>query len=827
LKPLRCSAPTNANKLKLLLALLCGVCAFGKTPKISYIQVAPGDFALHGRLASQRIVVTGNLPDGSALDVTPLAQFKSADSKVAAVSKTGVVTPVKDGETFIQISAAGKKQRLHVTVSGAEETAAAFVNQVAPLLGTLGCNSTQCHGGQRGKGGLKLSLFGGDPDADFDALTRASGGRRINRAEPRQSLLFLKATGGMEHAGGKKAAPGTPEYQILLNWLEGGAPWAADKEPRIASLQIYPDQRLVPKAAKQRLLVTAVFTDGSQRDVTAEAALHSSDPKVASVAAGAVTAEGVGDAAVVATWLRKAAVFRVTVPQTAPVPFPTLEANNEIDKLVYAKLKTMGIPPSGLSTDAEFLRRAYLDTIGLLPTAAEARAFLADRDPQKRARLIDRLLERDEFNDFWALKWGDILRIKSEFPVRLWPKAVAVYYQWLHESLARNKPYDEFARELLTATGSNFRVGPSNFVRAVPTKDARTLGETAALVFMGARMGCARCHSHPQESWTLDDDLALGAFFAKVNFKATLEWKEEIVYSDFKQNLRDPRTRKVVAPRLPDGKTVEAGPEEDPRGRFAQWLTSPDNPWFTANITNRIWFWLMGKGIVNDPDDLRSTNPPTNPELLAYLGQELAAHQYDLKHIYRLILNSRTYQLSSEPNQWNAADTTHFSHYAVKRLTAEQMLDAVSQFTETSEKFRSIIPEPFSNWPADYKATQISDGNTECPFLDQFGRATRDTPYEAERDNDLTMRQVLYFLNSEQFEGKIANSPRIKRLLQPGKSDAEIVDEIYLTALSRFPNAAERKRVTDYLAAKKSARAQAVQDVAWAVLNGKEFIFNH
>jgi hypothetical protein len=795
-------------------------------PKIAWIQAAPGDFVLSGKWAAQHILVTGKLADGTARDLTPQAQFKSANSRIAAVSKSGLVTPFADGETTIQISAAGKKQKLHVTVRGSRETAASFVNEVRPLLSKLGCNATQCHGAARGKGGLRLSLFGGDSESDFEALTKAAGGRRINRVEPRESLMYLKATGGLAHEGGSPVKPGTPEAEILFSWISRGAPWNSTSNPtQIISLRIYPEERLLQKGESQRILATAVFSDGSEKDVTADAAFHSSAPKVAAIADGTVQATGYGDAAVVATYLRKSAAFRIAVPQNAPQPFPALAANNRIDELVYNKLKTMGIPPSGLSSDEAFLRRVYLDVIGMLPTADEARTFLKDPDPQRRARLIDNLLARDEFNDFWSLKWGDLLRIKSEYPVRVWPKAVAVYYDWVHQSLARNKPYDQFARELLTATGSNFRVGPANFVRAVPSKDARTVGETAALVFMGARVGCARCHGHPLESWTLDDDLALGAFFAKVNYKSSLEWKEEIVYPDYKLNLRQPRTRQVVEPRAPGGEPVKVGPEEDPRGQFADWLTVPGNPWFARNIVNRIWFWLLGRGIINEPDDLRPTNPPTNPELLAFLEQELVSHKYDLRHIYRLILNSRTYQLSSEPNQWNAADTTHFSHYLIKRLGAEQMLDAVSQFTETSEKFRSIIPEPYSNWPANYRATQISDGNTECNFLDLFGRPPRDTPYEEERDSSLSLRQTLYFLNSEQLEGKVSSSPHLKRILT--RTDPEIVDEIYLTSLSRFPTPEERKRLLEYLAAKKTARAQAVQDVAWAVLNAKEFEFNH
>jgi hypothetical protein len=807
-----------------LALLLAVVVAPARDTKPASIQVAPGDFVLDGAWASQRIVVTGRMPDGSLRDVTAQAQFKSSNPKIAAVTKIGFVSPRSDGEASITVTVSNRKQKLHVTVKDSRRKLASFRHSVEPVFETLGCNSAACHGSQRGKGGLKLSLFGGDPEADFDTLTRAAGGRRINRAEPRDSLLFLKATGGLPHPG-KTAKPGTAEYEKLLAWLEAGAPAGAPADPQIVSLTLYPDVRLLPKGDSQRLLAMASFSDGAQRDVTAETTFHSSAVQTATVEGTAVQAADFGDAAIVATYLRKSAVLRIAVPQPGPKRFPALASNNRIDDLVYAKLKTMGIPPSELATDAEFLRRIYLDVTGLLPTPEQAQVFLADSRPKKRAALVDRLLESDQFTDFWALKWGDLLRIKSEFPVRLWPKAVAVYYQWVHQSIAENKPYDRFARELLTATGSNFRVGPANFVRAVPSKDARTTGETAALVFMGARVGCARCHAHPLESWTLDEDLGLGAFFARVNYKATGEWKEEIVYPDAKGVLRNPRTRQAVEPRVPGGAAVKVAAEEDPRGQFAAWLTAPGNPWFARNVVNRVWYWLLGTGLVNEPDDLRPTNPPTNPELLAFLEQELTSRQFDLRHIYRLILNSRTYQLSSEPNQWNALDTTHFSHYQVKRLTAEQMLDAVSQVTETNEKFRSIIPEPFSNWPADYKATQLADGNMECSFLDLFGRPGRDTPYESERDSDLTLRQTLYFLNSEQLEGKVSGSPRLKRLL--AKSDGDLLDELYLTAVSRPPTEDEKRRLQEYLTTKKSTRAQAVQDIAWAVLNAKEFQFNH
>jgi len=593
---------TGLRPLALLLCLTVG--AAGKEPKLKLagVQSVPANFVLAGKWASQRIVVTGKLADGSLHDVTGQTLFKSSNSKVAAVNKAGVVTPVADGEANIQVNAGGKKQKLQVTVKGSRTQSAAFLTEVHPLLGKLGCNTAQCHGAARGKGGLQISLFGGDAAADFDALTKAAGGRRINRTDPRDSLLYLKAAGGLDHAGTRA---GTRESDILLTWLIGGAPWCSRENARITDLKLYPDERQLRKGQTQQLLVTAIFSDGQVRDVTADAAYHTSNPKIANASSeGVVRADGAGDAAVVVTYQRKAAVLRLTIPQPGPSPFPKLAANNRIDELIYRKLQAMGVPPSDLAADEAFLRRVYLDVIGILPTALEVRAFLAKPD---RAALIDSLLARDEYNDFWSLKWGDLLRIKSEYPVRLWPKAVAVYYQWVHDSLAANKPYDQFARELLTATGSNFRVGPANFVRAVPSKDARTLGETTALVFMGERIGCARCHAHPQESWTFDDDLGFGAFFARVNYKATQEWKEEVVYTDFRATLRHPRTRSIVEPRFPGGVApVKVAAGEDPRGQLAAWLTAPDNPYFAKG--NREPHLVLAAGTRHRPRARRSAS---------------------------------------------------------------------------------------------------------------------------------------------------------------------------------------------------------------------------
>lgn len=703
-----------------------------------------------------------------------------------------------------------------------------FTRDVMPRLSRWGCNAAQCHGAAAGKGGLKLSLFAAEPDADYEALVHASRGRRINKAEPSKSLFLLKATGTIPHEGGVRVAPNSPDYNLLVAWVARGAAWGDPSLPKLTALRALPEEKVYQKGESVQLQVTAVFSDGSQQDVTPLALYRSTDEKVASVdAGGKVTVQGFGQAAIIAIYLRQPALARVIVPQPLAGPFPKIEPNNRIDELVFARLQKLGIVPSEVCPDEVFLRRVYLDTIGMLPTPDEARAFLADKDPKKRSRLIDQLLERNEFIDYWTLRWGDLLRIKSEYPVRVWPRGVRTYYNWVRESIARNKPMDQFARELITANGSNFRVGPANFFRAMPTRDPQSFAETTAVLFMGARIGCARCHGHPTENWALDDVLGMAAFFSKVAIKTTLEWKEEVVFHNPWGQVYHPKTRAVVKPKFLGGDTLDLAPEEDPRGKFADWLTSPQNPWFARALANRVWFWLFGRGIVHEPDDLRSTNPPSHPELLDYLAQELVSHKYDLKHLFRLVLNSKTYQLSSKPNGSNRGDLVHFSHYLLRRLGAEQFLEAVCQVTGTTEEFASWIPVPPTILPRGTRATQIFDGDIKHPFLDLFGRPSRDTPYECQRNLESSVRQSLHLLNSDHFEGKIAGSQTIQRLLQANKPDAEIVDELYLSALARFPRADEKAKALEYLTKKKDARAQAVQDLCWALLNTKEFMFNH
>jgi hypothetical protein len=537
------------------------------------------------------------------------------------------------------------------------------------------------------------------------------------------------------------------------------------------------------------------------------------------------------------------------VDSPAPPPpqaYESFKINNHIDELVLAKLKEKQFAPSEICSDEVFLRRAYLDVIGTLPQPWEVRAFLADKAPDKRAKLIDKLLARNEFADYWSLKWADLLRIKAEFPSNLWPNAVQAYHRWVRDSIRKNMPYDQFVRQLLTANGSNFRDPPVNFYRAFQERTPRQIAETVALVFMGLRLNDA--------GFTESQILGMSAFFAKIGYKNTDEWKEEIVFFNPSGKLENPATtygisnnaafsevktpksytvtynsiyKIPVNPAFPTGKTPIIAQDKDPRLVFADWLTAPENPWFARNISNRIWFWIMGCGIVNEPDDMRPLNPAWSPELLSYLEKELVKNKYDLKHIYRLLLTSNTYQLSSRANKWNAADEDGFSHYRIRRIDAEPLIDAICQITGSSEKYTSNIPEPFTFIPGDQRTILLADGSIDSPFLEMFGRPTRNTSFESERNSSPSVIQAQYMLNSSDIQRKIEQSWTIKQILSANKGNPYVIEELYLRILSRFPTEQEKKVSEAYISSSKRKLDEAVCDIAWALMNTKEFILKH
>lgn len=480
-----------------------------------------------------------------------------------------------------------------------------------------------------------------------------------------------------------------------------------------------------------------------------------------------------------------------------------------IDELVFSNLKRLGIQPARLSSDAVFLRRAYLDVIGTLPTEEEARAFLSDQTPEKRSRLIDRLLEREEFADYWAMKWCDILRVKSEFPINLWPNAVQCYHRWIRTCIKENMPYDRFVREMLTANGSNFRVPQVNFYRAVQNRDPQGIAQAVALTFMGVRPD-----AWPKERWA-----GMAGFFSQIGYKSTAEWKEEIVFFD-------PR-KKGMAAVFPDGTSANIPPDHDPRLVFADWLIHPRNPWFTRNIVNRVWAWLVGRGIIHEPDDIRPDNPPSNPELLAYLEKEFIKARYNLKDLYRLILKSQTYQLSCIPQSTNPRAEAHFAYYPLRRLDAEVLIDALCQITGTTEQYSSPIPEPFTFIPENQRSIALADGSITSTFLETFGRSPRDTGLESERANRPTAAQRLYLLNSSHIMRKIERGPKLQPLLQPKGNLDEAATRIYLTVLSRYPTQDELKTVAAYSRSGVAGGRQVLVDLVWALINSVEFQYRH
>ncbi|HUT37093.1 MAG TPA: DUF1553 domain-containing protein [Planctomycetota bacterium] len=489
-----------------------------------------------------------------------------------------------------------------------------------------------------------------------------------------------------------------------------------------------------------------------------------------------------------------------------------------IDEVVFGRLEKLGIPPAEACSDEVFVRRAYLDVIGTLPTPKETRQFLADKSPNKRSALIDQLLEREEFADYWTMKWGDLLRVKAEFPINLWPNAAMAYYRWIRASVKSNLPYDRFARELLTASGSNFRVPQVNFYRATQTKEPEALAKAVALTLLGARA----------EKWDKGRLAGMAVLFSQVGFKGTQEWKEEIVFFDRVKAAKDAASGAAKAAAFPDGTPTPLPPDTDPREVFADWLIRPENPWFARNVVNRIWYWLQGRGIIDEPDDIRPDNPPSNPELLAHLEKELVAAKYDLKHVYRLILNSRTYQLSAIPRSKHADAEANFAFYAIRRLDAEVLIDALCQITGTTEQYSSPIPEPFTFIPAWQRSIALPDGSITSAFLEMFGRPPRDTGLEAERNNMPSPAQRLHLLNSSHIRRKIGESKTLAPLLAAsGMSQRSAVTELYLTFLSRFPTDEELAIVKAYGQSGEAKGPEALVDLAWALINSAEFLYRH
>jgi hypothetical protein len=707
-----------------------------------------------------------------------------------------------------------------------------FRNHVQPILAKAGCSSGACHGAAAGQGGFRLSLRGYDDEGDYLALTRGAFGRRISLVDPARSLMLMKATSAVPHKGGERFKVRSPEWNTIVEWIAEGAPGPKPDDVRIVRIEMTPAKPRVKAGATQQFTVRAHFSDGHSEDVTRHAKFIATNQAVANVDEnGKVTVVGRGESAVTAWYLQKITFATVASPFENDVPpgvFAQAPRRNWIDDLVLDKLRSLNLPPSPRCKDEEFLRRAYLDTIGVLPTAREMRAFLADASSGKRDRIVEELLSRPEFVDYWAYKWSDLLLVtKRKLPL----PAVWSYYRWIRDQVATNTPWDEFARRLLTAQGSTLENGAGNYF--VMTPDPRDLSEKTAVTFLGISTNCARCHNHPMEKWTNNDYFGYANLFARVRFKnGPGADGDKVVFASDDGELVQPLTGRPQLPRPLGGQTLAAGFAGDRREALVDWLTGPENPYFSRAIVNRVWANFFGVGLVEAVDDIRETNPASNEELFSAAAKWLREHRYDLRALMREILQSETYQRSSVPLAGNKEDSRFYSRYYPRRLMAEVLHDAVAQVTQVPTMFRTKNPydqgDKGDQFPAGWRAVQLPDVNTDSYFTRVFGRPLREQTCECERTEEPNVTQALHIANGDTLNAKLRDaSGLVAKLLAARKPVEGWLEDAYLSALGRRPTSAERDAVVQAFAEGKDEPRQVVEDVLWALMSSKEFVFNH
>jgi hypothetical protein len=773
-------------------------------PKVTKLVVEPSPLVVAPGEAG-RVLVTGVTKDGERIDLTSRATLKPAGN--VKVDADGFLA----GEGRVTVSAGGVKTEVAVTPQGAARDLT-FVRDVMPVLNKVGCTSGPCHGAAKGKNGFKLSLRGYDPEFDYRALVYDMSGRRFNRSDPARSLMLAKPTQQVAHGGGLRVELGSRYYQTILNWISAGVPYGDLAQDRPAKLEVLPAEIFQNRPGlEQQLVVRAHYAGGAVRDVTREAAIASNATSIAEIdARGLLKGLRRGEAAVLVRYEGKFVTVPVTILDPSPgFTWTALPQNNYIDELIDAKLKRIKTQPSPVASDAEFLRRASLDLVGLPPTPAEVRAFLAH--PDRRAA-IDRLMARPEFLDHWTLKWADLLQNSRKY---VGDKGMWAFREWIRKSVAANKPYDKMVRELLTSRGSTYENPAANFFRV--TREPKASMEKTTQLFLGVRMVCAQCHDHPFEQWTQNNYYELAAFFAAVGVKPGLESDEEVVFEKREEAVvKHPKDGRVVQPRflIASLEAPRIPASGDARPSLVEWLTSPQNPFFARAIANRVWSYFFGRGIIDPADDIRASNPPSNERLLAALAKDLTDHGYDLQHLIRTIANSRTYQAAI-----GTGDEVNFSHQTPRRLSAEQLLDAVAVATGSRPNFPEV--------PPDFRAEELPGPHVGMGgFLDLFGRPQRESSCECERRSDLSLPQTLNLINGPALAEAIADPKgRVAELILTGVPDRKLIEEMYLAAFSRLPEAKEIDQALTYLQ-KGPSRTSRAQDLLWALLNSNAFLFN-
>ncbi|MCA9049206.1 MAG: DUF1553 domain-containing protein [Planctomycetaceae bacterium] len=807
---LPCALVTSAAHADISLSI-------GPVPQADAVRIRSRD-------TRQQLLVTATSAGGD-VDVTRQVQFTAQPEGIVRVDSTGLVTPVADGEVTLTASLNDAAAHVKVQVSGfAEPLPLNFTNQVVPVFTKLGCNGGGCHGKASGQNGFKLSLLGFYPEDDFEFLRKESRGRRIFPAAPTESLLLTKAIGVSPHGGGKQMEADSYKYRTIVRWIEQGMPFGDANAPHVVGIRCYPDSRIMAQHAEQQVAVIATYSDGSTEDVTRMALFEPNDTEMAecSVTGLVTTLDLAGEVAIMARYQGQVSTFRATIPlgaDTSKIPEPI----NFVDAAVFGKLKLLGIPPSEVADDATFLRRAFVDITGTLPSDEKTRQFLADTNADKRSALVDELLAGPAYADYFANKWNFVLRNKKERGEDM--AGTHLFHQWVWDSIYENKPYNQFVAELITASGDPLVNPAVTWYREVDQVEEQV--EDTAQLFLGIRIQCARCHHHPFEKWSQNDYYGLAAFFSRVGKRGVPDVvgnfrDRQIFHNEGVATASNPRSGAALKPTglgAPEPFAVAA--EDDPRVYLAKWMGDPANPFFAKSLVNRYWKHFFSRGIVEPEDDMRETNPPSNPELLNGLAQHFVDSGFDLKELVRTICQSKTYQLSSLPNEYNASDKQNFSRYYPRRLSAEALYDGFHKVTSTSENF--------SGMPAGTTATQLVDTSSAPYFLKVFGQPQGDTACECERSQDANLAQSLHLLNSKEIQDKIArNDARAAKLAADTERSHEArMTELYQVVFSRNPREDEMQVAVAYIDRHKDNPKVAYEDILWALINTKEFLFNH
>ncbi|VTR99311.1 DUF1549 and DUF1553 domain-containing protein [Tuwongella immobilis] len=805
--------------------------ALPKPSDLAKLEIYPSKLTLKGGDDAGQLIITGTLANGRLVDLTGDVTYEASDAKIVRITTTGRVVPTGDGATQVVAKYGDKSIALPVSVSAVNENLPInFTNQIVPIFTKLSCNGGGCHGKIAGQNGFRLGLLGFDPDLDYATLVKEARGRRLFPAAPDSSLFLLKATAKMPHGGGKKMEPDSDEYKLVRRWIAAGMPYGSPSDPTVTHISVYPEHRVLSRQSRQQFAVYAHYTDGSIEDITRRAQYDSNDTEIATVDTHALvrTLSMSGEAAIMARYQGHVAVFRATVPLGEKTPEWQFPEQTVVDKHTSKQWRELGLVPSERANDETFIRRLYLDLTGTLPTPTQVKQFVADANPAKRDVLVDQLLDSPEYAYYFANKWADILRVKRNGDATRMTGTFG-FHDWIRQAMAEDMPYDRFVRSILGATGDEVKNPPTVWYKEL--QQPEQFVDDTAQVFLGQRLGCANCHHHPYEKWSQDDYWGLAAFFGRVGRKNVpmngalpgAPQQMQVVFSRSSGSVNNKRTGQPAKFKPLDGPVVDVAGEDDPRQALLDWMVQPKNPFFARAVANRYWAHFFGRGIVDPIDDMRVTNPPSNPALLDALADTLTSNQYSLKSLVKAIVKSRTYQLSAIPNEFNKHDKQAYARYYPKRMSAEVLLDAVGQVTGSPTAFGGLPSDKF----APQRAIMLPDENFSTYFLEVFGRPSRISACECERVSEANLAQALHLLNSDEVQSKLSRGgSRADLLAKDARPDAEKLEELWMWAFSRKPTKADLDAALAHIQKHGANKKTAYENIVWALINTKEFVFN-